>query len=314
MEKPRFEAEKFKIHILVGPTGVGKSEVAFHLALRMGAEILSADAFQVYRGLEVGTAQPPAEWRRQVPHHLVGTRDPRESWNVVEFAEEAAQLIERLEGDGKRVLVVGGSGFYLRALVEGAPSGRSSRPEVRAWITHRIREMGEGKALEWLRERDPGSASRLHPHDLQRICRALEKSYDPEPEERAASPLGNRSAVFWGLERPRDHLDPRLRARAQSMWKQGLLGEVRRLQQLGIPPDHPLWGAIGYQEGASFLRKEMREDQALERIFRRTRQYAKRQWTWFRHQHPVRWTDLEAFEDAAAAARYLQGEMDHHPE
>ncbi len=285
----------------MGPTGVGKSEAAFLLAKRWKAEILSADAFQVYRGLEVGTAQPPKEWQKEIPHHLVGTRDPRKAWNAVEFAREASRVLQEGQNHGKRFILVGGSGFYLRALVEGPPQGKAPLPEVRAWVLAKVLKLGNEKAHAWLEERDPAAARRLHSNDLQRLCRALEKTYEKGSEDAGYRPLGDPVVLFLGLERSRDRLDLMLRARVESMWKNGLLEEAQRLSGRGLAPDHPIWGAIGYAEALAFQKGELREGEALERMFRRTRQYAKRQWTWFKHQHKVRWINLDDYENMGKA-------------
>jgi tRNA dimethylallyltransferase len=283
-----------KLPILVGPTGVGKSEIAFLLAQRLGAEVISADAFQVYRGLEVGTAQPSKQMRAQVPHHLVGIRDPQESWSAVQFAREASRILENT----KPFLLVGGAGFYIRALVEGPPSGDSSTPEVREFVAEKAEELGNEGAWNWLKERDPQAAQRLHANDQKRVLRALEKTFPPAPKPSADyEPLGEGRVLFLGLERSRDKLDVRLKERTEGMWSGGLLEETRALLGLGLPVDHPVWGAIGYAEAAAHLRGELKKEDALERIFRRTRQYAKRQWTWFRHQHDVLWFDLDRFTD-----------------
>lgn len=282
--------------ILVGPTGVGKSELAFHLAKRLGAEILSADAFQVYKGLEIGTAQPSKEWRKEIPHHLVGIRDPRQGWNAVEFAKEAGKIIDEAQRRDKLLIVVGGSGFYIRALVEGPPQGEAPQPEVRAWVLERVRELGNEKSHAWLAERDAAAAQRLHPNDLQRVCRALEKTFAQGAKaEESYKPLDASAVLFLGLERSRDKLDAILRGRTRSMWDNGLLEEACRLAEMNLPADHPVWGAIGYLEAFAFLKGRLKEDEALERIFRRTRQYAKRQGTWFKHQHDVEWLDLDTF-------------------
>jgi len=295
-----------KLPILVGPTGVGKSEIAFHLAQRLKAEILSADAFQVFKGLEVGTAQPSPEWQKEVRHHLVGTREPSQSWNAVEFAKEAGKIIRSKNKEGKSLVLVGGSGFYLRALVEGPPHGTAPKPEIRTWVLEKVRELGNDKAHAWLAERDPEAALRLHPNDLQRICRALEKTFpQEEPAETGYEPLGTPSVLFLGLERSRDKLDEVLKKRTLAMWKNGLLGEANHLEQLGLPGNHPIWGAIGYLEATAFQKGQLREEEALERIFRRTRQYAKRQWTWFKHQHDVQWVDLDSFSGPKAVVDFL---------
>jgi tRNA dimethylallyltransferase len=298
-----------KLPILVGPTGVGKSEIAFLLAKRLKAEIISADAFQVYRGLEVGTAQPPKEWQKEVPHHLVGIRDPQENWNAVEFAREAKKAIEGISDRKNQVLLVGGAGFYIRALVDGAPSGAAPTPEVRALVLEKIRELGNEKALAWLKERNPARAEKLHPNDIQRICRALEKTYETTPEKIEYDPLGPEKVLFWGLERSKDKLDAILKDRAESMWRGGLLDETKKLTEKGLPFDHPIWGAIGYAEAQAFLKGEWGEALALERIFRRTRQYAKRQWTWFKHQHEVRWLNLDDFPNSESVVDILEKEI-----
>jgi tRNA dimethylallyltransferase len=298
-----------KLPILVGPTGVGKSEIAFLLAKRLKAEIISADAFQVYRGLEVGTAQPPKEWQKEGPHHLVGIRDPQENWNAVEFAREAKKAIEAISDRKNQVLLVGGAGFYIRALVDGAPSGAAPTPEVRALVLEKIRELGNEKALAWLKERNPARAEKLHPNDIQRICRALEKTYETTPEKIEYDPLGPEKVLFWGLERSKDKLDAILKDRAESMWRGGLLDETKKLMEKGLPFDHPIWGAIGYAEAQAFLKGEWGEALALERIFRRTRQYAKRQWTWFKHQHEVRWLNLDEFPNSKSVVNILEKEI-----
>lgn len=289
-----------KLPILVGPTGVGKSEVAFLLAQKLGAEIISADAFQVYKGLEIGTAQPSRVWQTKIPHHLTGIRDPNESWNAVEFARQASRILE----EPKTFLLVGGAGFYLRALVEGPPSGESPSSEVRQFIVDRVRELGNEGAWAWLKEKDPQAAQRLHPNDLKRICRALEKTFPSKPEPENYTPLGKDRVLFLGLERSRDKLDERLKARTRQMWSGGLLEETQSLMKAGLPTDHPVWAAIGYAEAEAFSKGEMTQEAALERIFRRTRQYAKRQWTWFRHQHDVQWFNMD--EDATALETVLR--------
>lgn len=305
----KLKAPNPKLPVLVGPTGVGKSEIAFHLAQRWGAEILSADAFQVYAGLAVGTAQPPPEWLEKVPHHLIGCRPLSRPWNAVEFARAASRIIRERTAHGRRLILVGGAGFYLRALVEGPPPGNAPTPEIRSMVLEKIREAGVARAHEWLQERDAAAAARLHPNDLQRICRALEKTFQTGAVEMDWKPLGNPSVRFIGLERSRDKLDPMLRMRVEGMWGKGLLEEAQGLLKQGLPQDHPLWGAIGYSEAAAFLQGRVKKDAALEMIFRRTRQYAKRQWTWFKHQHQVEWVDLDSFSDVLSAVDVVERKL-----
>jgi tRNA dimethylallyltransferase len=295
----------FRLPILVGPTGVGKSEVAFHLAVKLKADILSADAFQVYKGMEVGTAQPPLEWRKKVKHHLVGVRDPAQSWNAVEFAREARNILAERE-KGRKFLVVGGAGFYVKALVEGGPEGRPPGEESRREVAQKVEKLGNRKAHEWLAEIDPAAGKRIHVNDTKRIRRALERVLeDGEGVPVGYDPLGAANVLFIGLERSRENLDRALRARTEKMWDNGLLDEALALSK-GLPKESPVWGAIGYAEALEFLQSRLGREEALERTFRRTRQYAKRQWTWFKHQHRVHWVDLDLFQDLPSAAETVR--------
>ncbi len=308
-DNSKLKPQNLKLPILVGPTGVGKSEIAFLLAKRTKAEIISADAFQIYRGLEVGTAQPSKEWQKEVPHHLVGVRDPRENWNAVVFAREAKKTIETIHARKKKAILVGGAGFYIRALVNGPPLGSAPKPEIRALVLEKIRELGSEKALNWLKERDPARGEKLHPNDIQRIGRALEKTFETAQENVEYDPLGSEKVLFWGFERSKDKLDLVLRTRAETMWRGGLLEEAKKLMEVGLPLDHPVWGAIGYAEARAFLKGEFSEPISLEKIFRRTRQYAKRQWTWFKHQHEVRWLNLDDFPRNESVVEVLATQM-----
>lgn len=283
------------IPILVGPTGVGKSEIAFHLALRLQAEIISADAFQVYQGMEIGTAQPAKEWQKKVRHHLVGVRKPDEGWNAVEFARQASYLL-REKNDHQKFIVVGGAGFYIRALVTGPPQGSAPTPEIRLMISEKVKELGNAKAHTWLMERDPSAAKRLNSNDIQRVSRALEKTFSLDSSVSDFEPVGDENVLFIGLERSRENLDKLLRARTEEIWKNGILTETEKLIETGVFQSTSIESAIGYAEAAAFLRNEINEAQALEKIFRRTRQYAKRQWTWFKHQHNVQWINLDDFQ------------------
>ena len=285
-----------KIPVIVGPTGVGKSEVAYQLALRLKAEIISADAFQIFEGMEVGTAQPSKMLQKRIPHHLTGVRKPTQGWNAVEFARQARAILDEKTSQNVPVLIVGGAGFYLRALVSGPPEGESPDLHTREAVQSKIKEMGNLKAHQWLAERDPKAAARIHVNDTMRIGRALEKTFRPPSQGRTTSdyrPLGEDKVLFIGLERSRDHLDKLLKTRLEAMWDKGLLEEAKSLMKLEPSGDSPIWGAIGYTEAAAFIRGELTRAEAIEKMFRRSRQYAKRQWTWFKHQHEVRWFNLD---------------------
>jgi tRNA dimethylallyltransferase len=259
--------------------------------------------------MAVGTAQPSAESQKKVPHHLIGCRDPKEPWNAVRFATEASRILRTGITTGKKSLLVGGAGFYLRALVEGAPEGGSPSPEVRSMVLAKVEEIGPEKAHAWLASRNLTAAQRLNPKDLRRICRAIEKTFSEPAKPPEYQPLGSSQVIFIGVERSRENLDQSLKKRSEVMWEQGLLEEASLLQKLGLPNDHPVLAAIGYAEAAAFLRNEMTRNDALERIYRRTRQYAKRQWTWFKHQHAVEWLNLDDFPNLDKAVSKLREKL-----
>lgn len=306
----KLKTQNSKLPIIVGPTGVGKSEVAFHLARKLGAEIISADAFQIYAGMEVGTAQPSPEYQKKVIHHLVGVKAPSEPWNAVEFAKLARTILDEGWARGKKFLLVGGAGFYLKTLIEGEPPGAAPTREIREEVSRMVAELGVAQAHALLMKKDPVAGKRIHVNDLSRIRRALEKSFSKKPGptkiRRSFKPLGNKNVMFLGLERSREKLDQLLKVRTHSMWEKGLLDETKHLLESGLPAEGPLWGAIGYAEATQFLRGEMKREEALERIFRRTRQYAKRQWTWFKHQHEVKWVNLDEFSDILGLVDFLE--------
>lgn len=280
-----------KIPIIVGPTGVGKTRAAFELAKILEAEIISADAFQVYKGLPVGTAQPPEDYLKAIPHHLVGVRDPSEPWNAPLFAHDARAIVERLDREGKRIVIVGGSGFYIRALLDGLPEGGAPSPEEREQVLAEVMGKGPEDSHQWLSSLDPAAARRIHPNDTKRVCRALEKFLYPKPSRLDVKPLGYDRVRVIGLECPREELDKRLMDRTKAMWDGGLIDEAGWLMKKSIPETANIWGAIGYREAAAYLRKAVTRDEAVELMFRRTRQYAKRQWTWFKHHHGTEWHD-----------------------
>jgi tRNA dimethylallyltransferase len=294
--------------ILVGPTGVGKSEIAFLLAKEWKAEILSADAFQVYREVPVGTAQPPQAHQKEIRHHLIACLDFTEKWSSVEFAKKSAEIIQSLQAQNQKLVLVGGSGFYIKSLVEGSPGGEAPSAELRGWIAGRIAELGKEKAHQWLAERSPEAGGRIHINDTYRIARALEKTYGTaSPRPAAAFHPGQ--FKFYGLERSRDRLDQLLRDRIEKMWTGGLLSETERLKKIQVDAGHPIWAAIGYQEAEAYLGQKLTSHEAKEKIFRRSRQYAKRQWTWFKHQHSVQWIDLDGLPGLSDAARFILDDL-----
>ncbi len=279
---------------ILGPTATGKSALALDLAAELDGEIINADALQVYRGLDIGTAKPTAEMRRQVRHHLVDILEPTEVYSAGEFARRARAVIAEIEGRGRRPIVAGGSGFYLRALLEGLSPLPRSDPEIRRALDQRLEAEGLPVLYDELRERDPETAERLAPGDRQRILRALEvvlSSGRPlsawiRSQPAGATPL---EAVRIGLTLPRSILYDRIAARVHAMVRRGWVAEVEGLLGRGIEPDAPAFQAIGYRQIVRYVLGTWSLEAALEDTIRATRRYAKRQETWFRSEKRVRW-------------------------
>lgn len=290
---------------VVGPTATGKSSLSMRVAeeLPEGGEIVNADALQVYRGLDIGTAKASESDRRRIPHHLVDVLDPAERYSAGEFARRAHAAIRAIRGRGRRPLVVGGSGLYLRALLEGISPVPAGDPEVRSRLRAREQEEGLEALYQELRHVDPATAARLPPGDRQRILRALEVEQvsglplsgwierRPYGEERL-------DAVRVGLTLPRRLLYDAIEQRVARMMKCGWVDEVETLLRRGLSPEDPAFQAIGYRQIGRYLSDECSLEEAIEETVRATRRYAKRQLTWFRKEAGICWFDArEVVED-----------------
>lgn len=292
---------------ILGATAVGKSALGVRLAVALGGEIVNADALQIYRGLDIGTAKPSPAEQAQVPHHLLDIRDPRERFSAGEFARLADAAIAEIRARGRVAVVVGGSGLYLRALLEGIAPMPPSDPAVRAEL--RARRDGEGLPALFaeLRERDPQTAARLMPNDSQRVLRALEVALATGrclSEWQRARPFGSAglAATRIGLTLPRSVLYDRIAARVTRMHALGLAREVQQLLDAGVPADAPAFQAIGYREFTRHLRGEWTVEQALAETVAASRRYAKRQETWWRREANVVWFDAGDLDGAESGA------------
>ncbi|MFA6957062.1 MAG: tRNA (adenosine(37)-N6)-dimethylallyltransferase MiaA [Thermoanaerobaculia bacterium] len=294
--------------MIAGPTGVGKSRVAMALAPRVGGEIVNFDSVQVYRGFDIGSAKPSAEDRRHVPHHMIDVVDAGEPFDAAEFAARARVVCEEILSRGGVPILVGGTGFYLRALLSGLPELPGRDEALRARI-RAIWDAPRGAARLWrLVERvDPVSAGRIAPADRHRVERALEvwfSSGRPISSWERPSP-GRESipATKFALEVERGALNVILANRVRAMFAGGLVAETRGLLERFPAAARP-FTTIGYREAAAVVAGTMTEAEAIEETTRRTRAYAKRQMTWLRAETGVRWID--ASEAAAAIAAELK--------
>lgn len=289
---------------IIGPTATGKSELALRLAGRLDAEIVNADALQVYRGFDIGTAKPTPGERLAVVHHLVDILDPDQPYSAGLFAERARQVLDEIQARGRLALVVGGSGLYLRALLDGIGPLPPSRPDVRSRLQERLADEGLEALWRELGRRDPATAHRLPPTDRQRILRALEVleiSGRPLSSWISERPFGCRSlsALKVGLTLPRDLLYDRIAARVERMIQRGWVDEVARLLATWEDPDLPAFQAIGYRQLAKHLLEDWPLQAAVESIERATRQLAKRQITWFKRETDVVWYRSEDLDEVA---------------
>ncbi len=285
--------------IIAGPTGVGKSALALRLARQTGAGILSADSMQVYRGMEIGTAQPTREERDSVPHFLVGHVEPGEEYHVARFVAEAEEAISREHAEGRKVIVCGGTGLFLRHLLQGIMEGAPRSPEVRARLEAELQEHGYNHLRARLRAVDPKRESEINPNDAVRVIRALEV-YEvtgvPMSELHAQDTATRRLRPhrYVVLHRPRDIMMDRINQRVDAMMDAGWLEEARELLARRLPDDSQACKALGYRELFAHLREQSTLEAAIEQIKLLTRRFAKRQLTWFRAVENAEWINLES--------------------
>jgi tRNA dimethylallyltransferase len=291
---------------LMGPTASGKTALAVELAAALDLAVLSVDSRQVYRHMDVGTAKPTADQRRRVRHELLDLRDPDQPLNVREFTALAEQAIEaELERRGV-ALLVGGSGLYLQALLSGLqPPPVPPQPALRA----QFRRLGQPHCHALLRKADPAAAARIGPADAVRTQRALEVLYATgrSPAQQRGRRPGRWRVLELGLAP--DDLSERITRRTVAMYADGLVEETQRLMAR-FGADCPLLGTIGYDEARRQLRGELTEAEAVALTERRTRRYAKRQRTWFRHQHRPVWLETgEVLQQALALTQPLLADL-----
>ena len=277
---------------LTGPTAVGKTALGVALARRLGAEVIALDSMTLYRRLDIGTAKPSAAEQGGIPHHLIDVLEPSAAASVADYRRWAGEVLDRLGATGRRGLFVGGTALYLKALLRGLFDAPAVAPEIRARLAADADRIGDQALHDRLRGVDPPSADRLHPNDRRRVIRALEVL---EATGRPLSELQvehDRPApgdvAVLALERPRAEVADRINRRVEQMFADGLVDEVRNLLA-EVPPISPVAAqGVGYREVADLLAGRIDHRTAVERTQARTRQFAKRQATWFRGLAEVR--------------------------
>ena len=284
---------------IVGPTAVGKSDVADRLAARLSSEVLSCDAMQIYRGMDIGTAKMMAE-ECSVPLRLVDIVDPGVAYSAALYQTDARAHIERLLGEQRLPVFCGGTGLYLKAALDEMdfPSGELE-DERRTGYQELAERIGEEALHALLAERDPESAAVIHPHNVRRVIRALEMHDDgvsyAEQKSKFSVPRERYHALWFGLTRSREVLYERINMRVDLMFEQGLVDEVRGLMDQGLGDALTSMQAIGYKEIIDALRGAITMDEARELIKMRSRRYAKRQLSWFKRDDRIVWFDMDEF-------------------
>jgi tRNA dimethylallyltransferase len=279
--------------LIVGPTAVGKTEIAIQLAERLNGEIVSADSRLFYRGMDIGTAKPTLAERARVPHHLIDVANPDETWSLAQFQQEARKVVADIHARGKLPFLVGGTGQYVRAVAQGW-----SPPEVKANSKMRdeIGKMNAERGKEWLYDKlkllDPEAAEKIDLRNVRRTIRALEVILTTGQKFSAQriqvdSPY---QLITTGLTRPREELYARVDERIESMFAAGFVEEVRGLLKKGYSPDLPSMSGIGYGECVSVVKGQMSEEQAKVQMRHDTRVFVRRQANWFKEGDPsIRW-------------------------
>ena len=278
---------------VVGPTGSGKSELALRIAEVLGGEIVNCDSVQLYRYFDIGSAKVPIEQRRGIAHHLIDVLEPHEVCSAGDYARRGRSALHEIAGRGRLPVVAGGTGFYLRALLDGLFPG-PARDEV---IRRRLMEREEhrpGSMHRILERLDPSAARRIHGNDVQKTLRALEvvlleRRPLAELFERGREPLTGFHAIKIGLDPPREELYAAIDSRLAGMFNGGLLEEVRGLLARGIPRTTKPFETLGYKQALAAIEGRMTAEEALESAQMETRRYAKRQMTWFRRERDVFW-------------------------
>jgi len=297
-----------QIIFLVGPTAVGKSEIAVYLAKKLGAEIISCDSMQIYKGMDIISSQASLSLRRRVPHHLISTVSPVKEYNVSQFRKEALKKIKSIINKGKIPLFVGGTGLYMTILIDGIFELETKGKGLRERLYKQAEKLGSDYLYERLQKIDPEAAQKIHPNDTKRIVRALEvfestgKPISILQKQRRGL-VHEYDVLFFGLNMERKKLYKRIDARVEKMFRAGLLAEVKRLLKLRL--SRTATYAIGIRELKGYFDGLYDLDEAQQLMKRNTRAYAKRQLTWFRKDKRIKWISVQDKEKPASIANRI---------
>jgi tRNA dimethylallyltransferase len=290
-----------RVIVIAGPTCSGKTSVSIELSKHFASEIISADSRQVYKFLDIGTAKPTGEELKAAKHHLVDCLTPDQEYNASKFEIDSIKLIEELFEAGKIPIVAGGSGLYIKALIEGIFNSVDTDEELRAGYLEKRKNLGDEYLYEELKKVDPESASKMLPQNWKRVIRALEVFHlTGEPiwkhQENYKRDI-NFGFIRFGLNWKRELLYKRIELRVDRMIELGLVEETKKVLEMGYSKNANSLNTVGYKEIISFLEGEITLERAVELIKRNTRRFAKRQMTWFRKDDQINWIDINSEKD-----------------
>jgi tRNA dimethylallyltransferase len=298
-------ARKIPLIVVCGPTGIGKTTAAIELAEAVGGEIISADSMQIYRHMDIGTAKPTAAEQARVRHHLVDVVDPDEPFDAAQFLTMARKAARALASGGTVPVVAGGTGLYIRAMLQGLFEESPSDPDLRQRLNAEADTLGAPALHRRLAGIDPSAAAKIHPNDAYRIVRALEINQitgDPISRHHRRHRFSDEpfAVLKIGLTMDRAALYERIDGRVDAMVAQGMLAEVRGLLKMGYTGDLKSMQAIGYRHMVAFVQGEIDWTEAVRTLKRDTRRFAKRQFTWFNAEPEIRWHEPAQLDEMKA--------------
>ena len=298
---------KEKVLVILGPTATGKSHCAIEIAKKYNGEIISGDSMLVYKGMNIGTAKPTAEELALVPHHLVDILPPDASFSVVDFKQQAERLITEITARGHLPIIAGGTGLYIKALLEGYAFNEAEEDsELRRDLEREATEQGAQVLHERLRELAPQEAERIHPNNVRRVIRALESALQGESVNQYGAAEMPYNALVVGLNMDRQALYARINKRVDLMLEDGLEQEVHGLLEQGVHPDCQSMQSIGYRQMVWYIDAGMPYADAVEKLKQATRNFAKRQLTWYKKMPYIHWLQLDAEPDYAQAVAQIE--------
>jgi tRNA dimethylallyltransferase len=304
---------KQKLLVITGPTAVGKSGIGIELCRRLGGEIISADSMQIYKGMDIGTAKVSARERAAVAHHIIDIISPKDSFSAADFAKRAKTIVEELNAQSKQPVIVGGTGLYINSLIfsyDYFATDKDETKKIRAEIGAYLKENGGDKLYEYLRQIDMRAADTIHPNNTKRVMRAIEifKLSGKKKSDTNLAPQGAYDCVLIGLTMDRELLYGKINSRVDAMMKNGFYEEVEGLFNQGCDERFQSMQAIGYKQLLEVIRGKAKLSDAIDKIKQYSRNYAKRQMTWFKKMAGIKW--IEANDEKEVIISKIMGYLE----